>query len=222
MKREKAQTNDGSTTLFVPSLDEHYHSIHGAYNEAMHVFIDAGLNSINEEPIHLLEIGFGTGLNALLTLRESIQFSQSIRYTGVEAYPVTEEEVEIMNYRKLVNSSVGDLYTHMHQAQWNKPTEITPLFQLHKQQKTFDQIEDIEAFDLIYFDAFAPSAQPELWTVPIFNKMFSALKDGGILVTYCAQGQVKRNMKEAGFIVERLPGPPGKREMTRASKPLKS
>lgn len=203
----------------MPELDEHYHSIHGAYNEAMHVFIDAGLNEIQIEPIRILEIGFGTGLNALLTLRESLQFNQEISYTGIEKYPITLDEANLMQYTELIaDNDIQPFFHNMHQCQWSRMHKITPLFSLTKLQLDFSEIDFRNTFDLIYFDAFAPSAQPNLWTEEIFNTMYSALVNRGMLVTYCAQGQVKRNMKAAGFIVERLPGPPGKREMTRAIK----
>jgi len=221
LKREVSITNDGSKTLYVPELDEHYHSVHGAYNEAMHVFIDAGLNSLNLDETNILEIGFGTGLNALLTLRESLQFDQKINYTGVEAYPVLLEEIELVDYKSLIkeDKELQELYLELHSSVWETQVDITPNFTLTKQQKKFADINDLNSFDLIYFDAFAPNVQPDLWSIEVFEQMLNSLKPEGMLVTYCAQGQVKRNMKAAGFYVERLPGPPGKREMTKALKP---
>ena len=220
MKREVKITADGSKTLFVESLDEHYHSIHGAYNESIHVFIDAGLKYCVKDNISILEIGFGTGLNALVSLNAIQGLNKKITYTGVEAYPVSEIEWSILEYDTIDNLSLHKhSFDKMHESDWEVPIQLDDNFTLIKQQKKFTDIEDIDAFDIIYFDAFAPSAQPDLWTVEIFSRMFDSLKSNGILVTYCAKGQVKRNMKEVGFLVEPLPGPPGKREMTRATKP---
>ena len=219
MKREIRMTKDGSPTLYVAELDEHYHSIHGALQESLHVFIDAGLRARNQTQVSILEIGFGTGLNALLTAIEAENLNLKVEYTGIEKYPVTVDELARLNFDELPSILPSlQLLNNMHEVPWNKPIEITAHFTLTKRQQDFKQIDDIEKFDLIYFDAFAPSAQPNLWTEDIFKRMYNALKANGILVTYCAKGQVKRNMKAAGFSIECLPGPPGKREMTRATK----
>ena len=219
MKRELRVTSDGSRTLFVASLDEHYHSIHGAFTESLHVFVNAGLKQMNTDEISILEIGFGTGLNALVTLAAVRESGKKIQYTGVEAYPVHAEEWNALEYtciEELVSFKKD--FHRIHECPWESIQQITANFSLIKQQKKFAEIDDEEKYDLVYFDAFAPSAQPDLWTVEIFNRMYRSLKPSGLLVTYCAKGQVKRNMKAAGFAVERLPGPPGKREMTRAIK----
>ena len=180
----------------------------------------SGLNEIRSENVTILEIGFGTGLNAITTLERNEELQKNIHYTGVEAYPVATSDFSQLNYEKLdLKESILPYLDKIHDAKWEVFLEITPNFQLKKANQKFQDINETETFDLIYFDAFAPTVQPELWTVDIFKKMLTALKQNGILVTYCAKGQVKRNMKAAGFTLERLAGPPGKREMTRATKP---
>lgn len=221
MKRQIVQTKDKSTTLFVPELDEHYHSIHGAVQEAQHVFIKAGLELFidHNAAINVLEVGFGTGLNSLLTQLWANQNQKSISYIGLEKYPVSLEEAEVMNYAELLGTEQADeLLRLQHQAEWEENVQLSPYFSLDKRQIDFKDFADKNSCDLIYFDAFAPSAQANLWTVGIFKAMFEALKTEGTLVTYCVKGEVRRNMKAAGFEVEKLPGPPGKREMARAHK----
>jgi tRNA U34 5-methylaminomethyl-2-thiouridine-forming methyltransferase MnmC len=216
-------TADGTHTLFVPELDEHYHSVHGALQESMHVFINAGLIEAEKrfDTINLLEVGFGTGLNCLLTY---FNHHKPVNYVGVEAFPVEESILGKLNYHEWLHyRDSQNVFRTIHDAGWNKPVLLNPDFQLNKLNS---KIQDLHAAhvsiyqscNLIYFDAFAPSAQPELWTKEIFEKMYSLLAPNGILVTYCAKGEVKRNMKAAGFSIEALPGPKGKREMTRAVK----
>ena len=221
MKREFLKTGDGSVTIHLPEWNEQYHSKHGALAEALHVFISTGLHYFRDkhalDDLHILEIGFGTGLNALLTLIEANKNKWTINYVGVEAYPVSLPEVEQLNYATITQTS-ADLFLNLHRAPWDVETEISPYFELKKQQQFFDKINDTNAYHLIYFDAFGARVQPELWTEAIFEKMHRALKIGGVLVTYSAKGSVRRAMQAAGFEVERLPGPPGKREMLRATK----
>jgi len=216
-------TGDGSSTIHIPEWNEQYHSKHGALQEAKHVFIKTGLLPYieNHHPsnVSILEIGFGTGLNALVTWEATLAKDFSIDYTGVEAYPVEIEEVEKLNFAAVVeNSESSNFFEAIHASQWEETVEITEAFILTKQKKFFQDIEDQELYDLIYFDAFGARVQPELWSVEIFKKMFNALKTNGVLVTYAAKGSVRRAMLEVGFGVERLPGPPGKREMLRATK----
>ncbi len=223
MKREIIITGDGSATIHIPEWNEQYHSKHGALQEAKHVFIDMGLLPVfGREDLHeisILEIGFGTGLNALVTWEEAQRSDKKINYTGVEAYPVSQEEVEKLNFSEILKEPLAvDFFCNIHQSEWDKKVAITNFFTLTKQQKFFQAIEDSELYDLIYFDAFGARVQPELWSVEIFNKMYNALKNKGVLVTYAAKGSVRRAMLEVGFTVERLPGPPGKREMLRATK----
>ncbi len=221
MKRTIKTTADGSKTIFIEELNEHYHSVNGALTESRHVFINAGFLPVGDENLHILEMGFGTGLNVLTTLEANLKAKRNVFYTAVEAYPVKANEIAQLNYAALgLPDLVSALSDKLHDCKWEEWQEITPNFKLLKQQKKFQKINDPQLYHLIYFDAFAPDVQPELWSEEIFEKMYEALKPGGILVTYCAKGQVKRNMKAAGFTLEGIPGPPGKREMTRATKPL--
>ncbi len=221
MNRKIVITGDQSPTLYVPELDEYYHSIHGALQESQHIFIGAGLQEFRSfKELHILEIGFGTGLNALLTLLEAEAHQQKIRYTTIEKYPVSVAEIEHLDYAsQLQNNRAGQLLKKLHLSRWDKWQEITPLFRVFKQQVDLRSYSSTDTFHLIYFDAFAPSAQPELWTTEVFEALFKCMRPGGILVTYCVKGDVRRNMKSAGFEVEKIPGPPGKREMARARKP---
>lgn len=219
MKREIIKTLDGSTTIHLQDWDECYHSKHGAIQEAKHVFIKNGLSLFENNPVSILEIGFGTGLNAFITFLESGQKQQQIDYVGVEAYPVEAKEVIEMNYvAELEADQYKGVFEKMHQCEWNQKVEISPDFSLTKRKQFFDEIDDFEIFDLIYFDAFGYRVQPELWSTEIFQKMYNSLKPNGVLVTYAARGVVKRSMIEVGFTVEKLAGPPGKREMFRAFK----
>lgn len=219
MKREIIKTLDGSTTIHLQEWDECYHSKHGAIQEAKHVFIKNGLSLFENNPVTILEIGFGTGLNAFITFLESNQKKQKIDYVGVEAYPVDASEVLEMNYvSELEALEFDNIFAEMHKSNWNEKVEISADFSLTKRKQFFDEIDDFEIFDLIYFDAFGYRVQPELWSTEIFRKMYKSLKPNGVLVTYAARGVVKRSMIEVGFTVEKLAGPPGKREMFRAFK----
>lgn len=219
MKREIIRTSDGSTTIRIDEWDECYHSKHGAIQEAYHVFIKNGLSLFQGRPVSIMEIGFGTGLNAFITYLESQKSGQQIDYTGVEAYPVSSEEVIGMNYVSELNAKKDShIFKLMHDCPWEEKSTISGLFSMTKKQQFFHDIEYAEKFDLIYFDAFGYRVQPELWSTEIFRKMYNALKPNSVLVTYAARGVVKRSMIEVGFTVEKLDGPPGKREMFRATK----
>ena len=212
-ERHITQSADGSTTLWVPGIDEHYHSIHGALTESQHVFIEAGLKAIKTSHVCILEVGLGTALNARLTLDQAQLDDRSIAYDALEKFPLTKEEIEALGLQGM--SKEAPFLT----ATPGAATQITEQFTfrlLVENVKSFKGEQG--SYDLIYFDAFAPSAQPDLWTDAIFENMYGLLKPGGALVTYCAKGAVKRSMKAAGFEVEALPGPPRKREMTRAWK----
>jgi tRNA U34 5-methylaminomethyl-2-thiouridine-forming methyltransferase MnmC len=217
MKREILITSDGSTTINLPDLNEQYHSKNGSINESYHVFINSGLKQVSSNVVSILEIGFGTGLNCFITYLEA---KKEINYVGVEAYPVTSEEVEKMNFISVLNAEKDKAsFEKIHEVSWEEKHQISNKFSLTKRKQFFEDIEDKDAFNLIYFDAFGARVQPQLWTVEIFRNMFDSLKENGILVTYSAKGSVRRAMQEVGFAVERLPGPPGKREMLRAIKP---
>jgi len=222
MKRSIITTSDGSTTIQIEEWNEQYHSIHGAVQEAQHVFIKMGLhhfiNLHKTDKLRILEMGFGTGLNAFVTAIEARDHSVNIQYEGVEAYPVFEDELSQLNYTTLIAPDQQAMFDEMHAVSWEKLHSITVHFSLKKRQLFFSDIEDLSSFDLIYFDAFGARVQPELWSIAIFKRMFKALKPSGVLVTYAAKGSVRRAMQAVGFEVERLEGPPGKREMLRATK----
>lgn len=218
MKREIIQTQDGSTTIFLPEWNESYHSKHGAIQEAYHVFIKNGFYLFHGKPISILEIGFGTGLNAFITYLESKKYNQIIDYVGVEAYPVAFDEAMKMNFPNEIDATQSHIFNQMHQCDWEIKNSITDFFSLTKRKQFFQDIDDTEVFDVIYFDAFGYRVQPELWSEIQFSKMYKALKTNGILVTYACRSSIKSAMLSAGFSVEKLPGAPGKREMLRAIK----
>lgn len=200
-------------------MKESYHSKFGAIREAYHVFIQNGLALLQGQPVSVLEIGFGTGLNAFITYLETLKTGQKIHYTGIEAYPVSNDEVKQLNYTEQLQAEGEQaVFTAMHGAEWGKEIKINDKFTLLKRKQFFNEINDVEMFDIIYFDAFGFHAQPELWTAEIFNIMYKALKVNGILVTYACRTSIKKAMQAAGFKTEKLPGPPGKREMLRAYK----
>lgn len=214
------KTADGSHSLYVKELNEHYHSIHGAIQESKHVFIEAGLNYFlkkNPKNISILEIGFGTGLNAFLTYLRSKEGTIPIHYTALEPFPINTELVNELNYAKFLDSE-QNIFNSIHTCDWGKDISLSENFALHKIKDSLQETDFTKQFDLIYFDAFGPRVQPELWTENIFEKIYAVTKTMGCLVTYCAKGEVKRNLKKVGFIVESLQGPPGKREMIRAAK----
>ena len=222
IKRSIIRTSDGSKTIQIKDWDEQYHSIHGALQEAKHVYLEAGfktyLNRIpNLKNLNILEIGFGTGLNAYLTAFESIKHPIKTYYHAIEAYPLKKQELKELEYDKL--SDLDPLIFHkIHDCSWGKMNQISPEFSIIKRQEFFSDINDINFFDIVYFDAFGPRVQPELWGVEIFLKMYNALKLNGVLVTYSAKGSVRRTMQNIGFKVERINGPVGKREMLRSTK----
>lgn len=219
MTHQLIQTSDGSTSLYLPDWNETYHSVHGALQETQHVFIKNGLHLFQNQAISILEIGFGTGLNALVTYQEHEALHLSVHYETVEAFPLSWEEARLMNFpEKLSAPSLVPIFEQMHCCPWEETVALSSSFSIKKRQQLFQTIGDVAAFDLIYFDAFGAQVQPELWEESIFQKMYMALKPKGVLVTYAAKGSVRRAMQACGFVVERLPGPPMKREMLRAQK----
>ena len=223
MKRELLRTGDGSLTIRLPEWNEQYHSHHGAIAEALHVFIHMGLDHLRQqqktEPLAVLEVGFGTGLNTLMTWQHASDQGFSIDYRTLEAFPVERQEQELLNYPELLNAD-PKVYQRMHELPWGSKQELSPGFELEKIKIRLEDYQPLGDRHLIYFDAFGPRVQPELWTDEIFSKMFNDLLPAGVLVTYSAKGSVRRSMQSVGFEVERLPGPPGKREMLRATKKL--
>jgi len=219
LKREIIVTSDGSTSIHLPDWEESYHSKHGAIQEAKHVFIKNGLSFFKGQSVSILEIGFGTGLNAFITFLESQLLNHMVDYVGVEGFPISSQEVLQMNYVNQLNATdFKAVFELFHLCKWEENVTISNHFRLTKRNQLFNEIDDINQFDLIYFDAFGYRVQPELWSLEIFTKMYTALKSGGILVTYACRGPIKRAMIEAGFEIEKLDGPPGKREMLRGRK----
>ena len=213
------QTADGSYTLYVPELDEHYHSVKGALTESQHIFIDMGLKHSSITAPHILEIGLGTGLNCVLTLLEAKESQRHVYYTGIERYPLNEEIIRKLNYPSIIGKECEEDYFAIHQAPWEEDVCLSPWFTLHKMEGDFTHYSFEQKYDIIYFDAFAPEKQPEMWEQSLFDNLYQVLNEGGILTTYCAKGVVRRMLQTAGFKVERLPGPPGgKREILRATK----
>ena len=248
MKLER--TAYGSYTLYVPELDEHYHSVKGALTESQHIFIEMGLKHSSVPEPRILEIGLGTGLNAFLTLISAEEIQRKVHYTGIERYPLAEDTWRKLDYPGIIGKGHEEEYRAIHTAAWGEDAVITPWFTLHKVEGDFTEMsgegecilthpsvpsqegkmdtpaiddntaaDNTAAFDIIYFDAFAPEKQPEMWEQSLFNTLYKVLNEGGILTTYCAKGVVRRMLQAAGFLVERLPGPPGgKREILRATK----
>ena len=215
------QTADGSSTLYNQMLDEHYHSIHGALTESIHVFVRMGfLNFIDSfksvKDVNILEIGFGTGLNCILTFIENIKLNISLNYTALEPFPLEMQIIDNLDFN--LDFRYLDAFKLIHQSFWGKPVEINKQFFLEKSTLELKDLNDNKFYDIIYSDAFAPSKQPELWKVDVFSKLFNLTSNNGVLVTYCAKGQVRRDLEKVGYFVERLEGPPGKREMIRATK----
>jgi tRNA U34 5-methylaminomethyl-2-thiouridine-forming methyltransferase MnmC len=217
-------TGDGSHTLLNTDLNETYHSTHGAVQESQHVFIKNGLDFFIEQntpdEINILEVGFGTGLNALLSLKQVQDSKIKIHYTSLEAFPILIETADQLSYpTDVLFQQSKELFMALHEAVWNEPVSILPNFTLEKRKITLQESSFRPSeFDLVYFDAFAPNKQPEMWELSTLRKVVQAIKPKGVFVTYCAKGQLKRDLKSFGMIIETLPGPPGKREMVRALK----
>jgi len=220
MERKVIITKDGSHSISIPEMNVTYHSIHGAIQESKHVFIEAGLRYASElfnrlGPLHILEVGFGTGLNALLTLIEADKIKMNVHYSALELYPLTQQEYNFLNYCEALNVSLQNVFEQLHECVWEKEAHILPNFSLFKTNQSLLNFTTDQFYDLVYFDAFAPSSQPELWTKQVFEKLYAMMSSNGILVTYCSKGDVRRAMQSAGFAVEKIRGPVGKREMIR-------
>ncbi len=212
------KTGDGSHTIYVPRLDEHYHSIHGAVQESEFIFLKSGMNACRANPINIFEVGFGTGLNALLTAVNCIKRKIQVTYTSIEKYPVDPKIINTLNHHLFAGPDGKKIFQSIHSSPWNKTVDICNNFMLNKINEDLISMHLSGSFDLIYFDAFGPDKQPEMWTLEIFSRIAAITKKGGILVTYSAKGEVKRNLRYCGFDVNLLPGPPGKRQIIRAIK----
>lgn len=219
MERELQITADGSHTLYIPEMNEHYHSVNGALRESRHIFIEAGLRTLEKDVVRIVEIGFGTGLNAFLTLRDAtLSEAHHIEYHTVELYPLPLDTIHALNYGELVWPERKELFFALHEAEWNRSVPVTERFTLRKIKGDSNTCELPDDIDLIYFDAFAPEKQPEMWNQAIYDRLYAHAAPGGVIVTYCAKGEVRRGMRAAGFEMSRLPGPPGKRHMLRGIK----
>lgn len=213
-------TGDGSHTLKLKDVDEHYHSTHGAIEESQFIFIQNGLELFKErQAVRILEIGFGTGVNALLSGMWSRSNDVLLEYTALEPFPLSTEVLASLNYSELLGAGAKEIFNSIHENSWEELGQVSSHFLLIKTMRSASDLNELDAFDLVYFDAFSPATQPEMWTIDVFQKMFNACASGAVLVTYCAKGQVRRDLMAVGFEVERLPGPPAKRHILRATKP---
>lgn len=214
-------TSDGSHTLYIPEMDEHYHSVHGAVSEAQHVYLNAGYHYCSElSSLVVLEVGFGTGLNCLLTALSAENERKPVRYFTIENYPLPDEITMRLNLPARFGERGKEIFALLHSSPWNRPAGIHPWFDLFKIRDDFTtaMLSEIPFVDLVYYDAFAPGKQPEMWEAGLLKKIFLKMNRGGVLVTYCAKGTVRRDFIQTGFTVERLPGPEGKREILRCLK----
>lgn len=220
MQKEFILTEDGSHTIFLPEMNEHYHSIHGAIQESMHVYIQEGLSSIRKPEISVLEIGFGTGLNAYLSFGVAKEMKIKLNYYSLEMYPLKPSEYAVLNYPDVIFRENGLVFEALHSADWESLREISPDFRIQKIKAdlTHYDFSSLPQFDLVYYDAFAPVKQPEMWTDEVLVKVAKTVKSGGIFVTYCAKGTVRRALANSGFRMHRIPGPAGKKEMLKGIK----
>lgn len=210
-------TSDGSQTLYSEQFNETYHSVNGAVTESLHVFIDTGFMVTTKSDLQIFEVGFGTGLNALLTLQRARKLNRNVSYHAIELFPVSSEVFEKLDYASFTSNDT-EFFGTMHRAPWNAEVRLTPNFVLTKVNGNLLNYNHPVMYDLVYFDAFSPAIQPELWSEDIFRKIYAHMNPNGILTTYCAKGAVRRTLQQVGFTTERLPGSPGKREMLRATK----
>jgi tRNA U34 5-methylaminomethyl-2-thiouridine-forming methyltransferase MnmC len=211
-------TSDGSHTIYVPELNEHYHSIHGAVQESNFIYINAGFESCMADPVNIFEVGFGTGLNALLTAMKSIRGKREVNYTSIEKFPLNKTMADSLNHHFFAGKAGKEISDHIHGAPWNQWERICKNFNLLKIRGDITDFTITGKYNLIYFDAFGPDKQPEIWTTEVFESIAAVTEKNGIFVTYSAKGKVKRNLRACGFDVTLLPGPPGKRQIIRAVK----
>ena len=216
-KKNLIITEDGSHTLFVPEVGESYHSRHGAIQESRHIFIDSGLRMIDKKDIRIFEMGFGSGLNALLSFDYARNYDKNIIYDTIELYPLSIEEASEFNYPQILNIALDD-FMILHKSEWETRHQLSPGFNLFKSKRDLLRFKPDAEYDLIFFDAFSPNVQPDLWKTPIFKDLYDSMPTGGILTSYSVRGDFRRALKDAGFQVEKIPGPPGKRHITRARK----
>jgi tRNA U34 5-methylaminomethyl-2-thiouridine-forming methyltransferase MnmC len=217
MKLDLVKTKDGSHTLYRPDLNEYYHSIHGAIQESIHVYINSGLNEISQPVVRIFEVGFGTGLNAILSLIEAVKMKKSLVYDGIESYPLSPEVINTLNYPDILPLKYREIFYQIHKEKWNETLHFDSMV-LTKIMADMNNYEFTRKYDIIYFDAFGPDKQPELWTSEIFFKIYNAIDKGGFLITFSVKGEVRRRLQTLGFSVEKLQGPPGKKQILKAIK----
>ncbi|MEA3496678.1 MAG: tRNA (5-methylaminomethyl-2-thiouridine)(34)-methyltransferase MnmD [Bacteroidota bacterium] len=210
MKTTVVKTQDGSHTLFSLEFNEHYHSVFGAIQESQHVFIKNGIQQIDKNPIRVFEVGFGTGLNAFLTLEYALKNNLNVDYHAIEKFPIDNKTISELNLPKLISEKDTELFNKLHQAQWNKEEKINENFNLLKIKSSLENYSFSSIYDIVFFDAFSADTQSELWTKEIFSKIYNSLDNNALLTTYSSKGLVKRNLRSAGFKVKRLAGPKGK------------
>lgn len=211
-------TEDGSHTIYRKELDEHYHSVHGAIGESNFIFIKNGFDFCQADPLNILEIGFGTGLNALLTALKSMRGQRQVNYTSIENYPLDESVTRLLNYHQFTEEEGKTIFNRIHAAPWNRKSVICKNFSLEKTETDFTSCKLSGSYDLIYYDAFGPDKQPEMWTPELLSRIADVTRKGGVFVTYSVKGELKRNLRSFGFNITLLPGPPGKRQIMRAIK----
>ena len=212
------QTADGSNTLFSERHNAHYHSLNGALQESVHIFLKNGYEYLSINPTYILEVGFGSGLNAALTASKAIDIKCNTSYTGIELYPLKDDILSKLNYNSILNKQESEAWEKIISTKWDVEEQINEFFLLNKVHGDLTEMSLQKKYNIIYFDAFAPDDQPELWTVNIFEKLYRATSNNGVLVTYCSKGIVKQALRAVGHKVERLAGPPGKRHMIRATR----
>ena len=220
MKITIEKTADGSPTLYREDIDEHYHSVKGAVAESLHVYIETGWRKASElpGPVRVFEVGFGTGLNAAITAASALESKIPTEYYAVELYPLPKETTDLV--AETLEEEYREAFEKVNELPWEEPTRINQYFSLQKMEANLLSMDVPEELDAVYFDAFAPEKQPEMWDKAIFQKLYNAMKPGAVLTTYCAKGSIRRMLQQTGFLTERLPGPPGgKREILRATKP---
>ncbi len=222
MKLKLRNTSDGSATFYLPDFDDHYHSVNGAFTESEYVFVEKGYRHSNASAPKVLEVGFGTGLNCLLTAHEAQLKKRSTFYTAIDKNPIPLGNALLLDYGKLIPGDGQLLFSAIHSCEWNIPVKISPWFSLLKIQADFTrpELKLTSRYDVIYFDAFGPEKQPEMWKGELLLNLFEVTQENGVFVTYSAKGEVRRNLAAAGYSVEKLPGPPGKKEMLRAIKTI--
>lgn len=220
MQRKVIDTGDGSKTLFIPEMDEQYHSVNGARTESEYVFLEKGYLHHSTETPTIFEVGFGTGLNALLTAELAEKQKRPTTFISIEKYPINENEINELDYGALISEAAKGLFEAIHKANWGEKVKISEYFELLKIEAdlTTYSFNSTAKFDIIYFDAFGPDKQPVMWEPEIFRKIYAASAENSVFVTYSAKGEIRRQLRDCGYVMERLPGPPGKRQMLRGTK----